>query len=897
MMKILYLIFSILFVVEASAATATANNPYADCIYAWEVGDVKREKVLVRPLGSACHDTCQTGCAIFLDKSAGLNADYFEECLNACQKGNSYTRAPRIPNTDVNDPQVYTLDAPITNDKVCAKDGVSSLNPNYNYYPSAISAKAGDNIVINLITVAGAASNQVFMCGFATRLIYPNYWSLDSSDWTLHPVQGSNTPWDMATFSTNTWNARNPFWTDTGINIKDGDFLSIQYDGAFHANCTSTTCSPDATDNNLQLRQPMGAQNWWVGGALIIPGKDLVFRKLKIPVPTDGAPPYLDSPSAYETYTHNSGVKFLGLEARTTTDYRTVTAFGKDMGNIKNGVEFFGILQGYSSTWSRLGLRHNYVNSTTFGSNNVGGKTVKVVWRGCSYKDGERLQYALVKANKQNETITYSPEEAGVEWHDVPADAAKKRTPIKVEASFADEGQIFLRIAPLEYPTSSTPGCLLSDPICTSTLSTVKDNYTPSSTSGQYALTVENRDTVGFLQEYVGNIVQMVRQYFFGIDNNGGIVQRVFNSMVNDTRFPAAISALLGLYITWTGFLFMTGMSPITQKEAIIRSVKIGIVAVLLQPNSWEFFNTRLFNIVTDGGLELIAYVISSGYQDATVNPMVYQTTPALIFKIFDEPLAYMVSHAFWFKMGALMLSGVMGFIFSLIMIGACVIFACAVGRMIMVYIVSLMVVALLLMLAPVFISFILFQYTNQLFQSWMKQLLSYIIQPMMLFAMMVLMVRILSVLLFHIMSFTACKICLFKFDWSLGEEIHVCLLPWLTTLMNMHAPPADIISTPLRSGAGILCLYIVAHASYVLVDTITGITSFMVSHGMGVALSGLASEVNPISQAGQMTNTVAMLTGTDKEASQTRQSGAANTAKQEYNKAAAAKQKDSGKP
>ena len=77
---------------------------------------------------------------------------------------------------------------------------------------------------------------------------------------------------------------------------------------------------------------------------------------------------------------------------------------------------FSGVLKDFSDSYIRLALRHygsDIDSKASRSSNYIGGFDVVARWRGCNFRSGERLQYALVPEDSSSE---YHPEFSNTKW-------------------------------------------------------------------------------------------------------------------------------------------------------------------------------------------------------------------------------------------------------------------------------------------------------------------------------------------------------------------------------------------------------------------------------------------------------------------------------------------------
>ena len=498
---------------------------------------------------------------------------------------------------------------------------------------------------------------------------------------------------------------------------------------------------------------------------------------------------------------YNDQISWYGLRASTRTQQAYGETLGSRMGDsdyYSNTVvtssdldvmhDFRGILgkDGNSLTngrWVRLGIRHfdiNNADTATFegGNNwgdNLGGYEVDIEWKGCPYFDGDRLQYAIVF-----DDIAYS----NISWHDVSRDVIIGKEPLEISSSLypagkrAEDGKLAFRINLLKDEHIASNGTFIDNseaPLCTSDScpeqNSVLTQYDAYNTDGQYYISIEKYESEE--RGVIAQVINMIRGYFFGNgDQGGGVIQDIFNSFVRNSDFVLAIRALLVLYIAYTGLSYMIGLAPITQQDGLVRLFKIAIIITLTSDNSWEFFNKYLFTIFTDGSLELIAKLTASAELDNSA----ISRDPSIMFDNFGDPLKIIFSSAVWKKLIGVGASSAVGLIIGVVVLYGMFKYFMNIARALIMYLISVMGMAVLLMIAPIFISFILFKYTKEMFDSWLKMLMSFLFQPLFLFLCLSMFNNLLLLGLQSVLSFTVCSACLVSLS-----DINIILIPFFS--------------------------------------------------------------------------------------------------------------------
>lgn len=224
------------------------------------------------------------------------------------------------------------------------------------------------------------------------------------------------------------------------------------------------------------------------------------------------------------------------------------------------------------------------------------------------------------------------------------------------------------------------------------------------------------------------------------------------------TNFFNYIKGILTLYIMGYGMMFLMGMVKISQTDLVIRVIKVGLVAGLMSGATFDFFRDYVFNTVTNFADEIIANM--SGYslftdEEHISNPLAFMAE--VLSNILLNP-------TFSAQIMALLSMGISGIIYFIIMIVAIGILLIVLFRSITIYLMAFMALAVLMGIAPLFLTFILFQKTKYMFDNWVKYCFKYMLEPVVLMAGIIVLTQLITVFLDNILSFSVCWKCVLPF-------------------------------------------------------------------------------------------------------------------------------------
>jgi type IV secretion system protein VirB6 len=209
----------------------------------------------------------------------------------------------------------------------------------------------------------------------------------------------------------------------------------------------------------------------------------------------------------------------------------------------------------------------------------------------------------------------------------------------------------------------------------------------------------------------------------------------------------SVISMACTLFVIFYGIAFIFAISPLTGFEVLARITKMAIVLSLLSPDAWDFYQLYFVGIFYDGIQDLIDKVIDIGDSAITIGGVVSGnlTTGGIAIAIVDgaaKPLAMfanITTMVFSERMMIIMFtcfgSGPYGVPMGLALGYGIWQVLSLLFRVVEVYGLSLIVRAILLGIGPIFFVFYLFNRTQSLFVGWLNQLMSFSLQPLLMFS------------------------------------------------------------------------------------------------------------------------------------------------------------------
>lgn len=239
--------------------------------------------------------------------------------------------------------------------------------------------------------------------------------------------------------------------------------------------------------------------------------------------------------------------------------------------------------------------------------------------------------------------------------------------------------------------------------------------------------------------------------------------------VAQEINFIDAVRAMLALYIVIFGLTFILGMVKMHYGEFITRLLKIALVATLISPGGIEFFNVNFLSLFESASTQLgniiMQIAVKSGGADASLqNAFSSATNP---FNLLDIIFALYLSEVTWIKIQSLIFTKYIIYIPVIIFI----LYEILIGllRTATIYLMSTFMLAILVAVSPIFLSFMLFQITSKLFKDWINLLISNGLMLAVTSLIVIIFIIVVYGNLNSLMYFGACQNTIFSiFSWSL---------------------------------------------------------------------------------------------------------------------------------
>lgn len=208
-------------------------------------------------------------------------------------------------------------------------------------------------------------------------------------------------------------------------------------------------------------------------------------------------------------------------------------------------------------------------------------------------------------------------------------------------------------------------------------------------------------------------IIQPLQQQF------NTLTKQLYNGLVSTPVLQRIARSMLILYVSIYALAFLAGAVRITVQDIVTRVIKIGVIVALFSPQSWNFFNDNLFQMFVSGNYYLFTKVI--GVTSSATN----------LFGFVDPIIDRYTNGRVWALLFIQLLQIHNGLtVFAIITIYALVTYFRALVEVIVSYCLAFVGLAVMISLAPFFLTFLLFEQTKTMFNNWLSTLFNYALQP-----------------------------------------------------------------------------------------------------------------------------------------------------------------------
>jgi type IV secretory pathway VirB6-like protein len=263
--------------------------------------------------------------------------------------------------------------------------------------------------------------------------------------------------------------------------------------------------------------------------------------------------------------------------------------------------------------------------------------------------------------------------------------------------------------------------------------------------------------------------------------------QDLYSGIIGNSGFKDAVGAAFALSIAVFGVAFMFGIVPFNFGQALVRMLKIGIILACVSTGGWTFFNDYAVKFFTSGVDHLINDIVEVATGDTSLGAGMLEGGEPQPFRSLENVAAKAISPEMMTSVIASFGTGAMGPAMGTLMGAGLIAFVMTLVTALRIYCISLVARAFLLGLGPIFITFMLFQKTQHIFDGWINQLVNYSLQPILLFAFISFYIVLLESAVNNILAVDTCWV---SYDDSSGAP--TTTMQWRFVDENGEATSSD---------------------------------------------------------------------------------------------------------
>jgi len=500
--------------------------------------------------------------------------------------------------------------------------------------------------------------------------------------------------------------------------------------------------SYDLTNPNTEFSFKEGKQKFWFSADIV---DGLLYRFDTSEVPTNNK--NIGNPASDILKFSDKGYRFAGLLS-------DQTLYNPNPKNPRFHVIYNDIYMGDNTAYLQYRFPSNATNNNF--ANRKGGVVLNIKHTKCRRSNGIPMDDAGMKERGRIDYIVVPP---GINPNPK-ASSKALADPTEAKVSYA--------VQSLVMPDDKTKNGVInipdSDEFQGYLWMKINNNYTDYKDSfGKYTVQFFTSKAVDsfnikilnvLVNQFKDRVRSAAEQIFKNMTCYEGDPNKGVYAVTSCTNFFSYIKAMLTLYVMAYAAMFLLGMVQISQVDLVIRVVKIGIVGGLMSHKTFDFFNYYVFDFVTNFSDQIVSNM--AGYSMFSNNQTIenpFMFMDSLLTKIF-------MTKTFISQLLALLSMGVTGVLYFIIIFIALIVMLITIFRAMAIYIMAFMAIAVLIGLTPLFLTFMLFDFTKYLFDNWVRFTFRYMVEPVVLMAGIIIMTQLFTIYLDFAVGYSVCWKC-----------------------------------------------------------------------------------------------------------------------------------------
>lgn len=246
--------------------------------------------------------------------------------------------------------------------------------------------------------------------------------------------------------------------------------------------------------------------------------------------------------------------------------------------------------------------------------------------------------------------------------------------------------------------------------------------------SGFYDVTIRvpsdsGPDTIQIISEIMSSIFN----FLDGDQVNPGYVENVYVKIVHNDVFIVLVKLLSMLFVVFYTGSYVMGLSDMKQKDLMGMIIKIGVVYLLISPDSWYWYKSFFVDPMKDG-INYITFLMASTFdRDPEILSAINNydfSDKSMLFKSSDRMFKILFEDTIHKKILGIIFNNFFGFIYVVIIYFAILKYLQAFFVSVSFFIIAHALISILLLYGPIFILLIFFKIGESFFKNWYEQLM-----------------------------------------------------------------------------------------------------------------------------------------------------------------------------
>lgn len=246
--------------------------------------------------------------------------------------------------------------------------------------------------------------------------------------------------------------------------------------------------------------------------------------------------------------------------------------------------------------------------------------------------------------------------------------------------------------------------------------------------SGFYDVTIRvpsdsGPDTIQIISEIMSSIFN----FLDGDQVNPGYVENVYVKIVHNDVFIVLVKLLSMLFVVFYTGSYVMGLSDMKQKDLMGMIIKIGVVYLLISPDSWYWYKSFFVDPMKDG-INYITFLMASTFdRDPEILSAINNydfSDKSMLFKSSDRMFKILFEDTMHKKILGIIFNNFFGFIYVVIIYFAILKYLQAFFVSVSFFIIAHALISILLLYGPIFILLIFFKIGESFFKNWYEQLM-----------------------------------------------------------------------------------------------------------------------------------------------------------------------------